>query len=103
MAELPRNSRYCLVAERRTVLPSGDEVRFIGRRIIPDLERYKPLDRRRTVEGDRIDQIAAAVYGDPLLYWRIVDASGESDPFAACRPVGRALTIPLPIEVSGDG
>jgi len=103
MAQLPLNSRYRMVAERRTTLPSGEEVAFIGRRIIPDLDRFKPLDRHRVVEGDRIDQVSAGGYGDPLLYWRIVDASGEADPFAACRPVGRTLVIPLPIEVSGDG
>jgi hypothetical protein len=102
MADLPLNSRYRLVPERRTTLPSGDEVSFIGRRIIPDLDKFKPLDRHRTVEGDRIDQVSAGAYDDPLLYWRIVDASGESDPFAVCRPIGRTLIIPLPI-VTGNG
>lgn len=103
MAELPLNSRYRNVPERRTTLPSGDEVAFIGRRVIPDLDRFKPLDRHRVVEGDRIDQVSAGAYGDPLLGWRIVDASGEWDMFAACRPVGRMLIVPLPTEVSGDG
>lgn len=103
MAELPLNSRYRYVAERRTTLPSGDEVAFLGRRVIPDLDKYTPLDRHRVVEGDRIDQVSTGAYGDPLLYWRIVDAAGESDPFAACRPVGRTLIIPLPIEVTGNG
>jgi hypothetical protein len=103
MAELPLNSRYRTVPERTTTLASGEEVRFLGRRVIPDLDKFRPLDRHRVVEGDRIDQIAGGGYGDPLLYWRIVDASGEADPFATCRPVGRVLIVPLPIEVTGNG
>lgn len=101
--DLPLDSRYRGIVQRTTTLPSGDEVAFIGRRIIPEMARYVPLDRHRTVVGDRIDQVAAGAYGDPLLYWRIADANGDPDTLAACEPTGRLLIVPLPLEVSRRG
>lgn len=103
MVDFAFNSRYRLVAQRTTITPSGDTVTFVGRRIIPDTAAYTPLTRHRTVTGDRIDQVAAGGYGDPLLYWRIVDANGDKDPQAACQPEGRLLVVPLPLGGSGGG
>jgi hypothetical protein len=103
MVDFAFNSRYRLVPQRTTTTPSGDTVAFVGRRIIPDLSAYTPLTRHRTVLNDRIDQVAAGGYGDPLLYWRITDANGDEDPLAACLPLGRLLIVPLPLGVSGVG
>ncbi len=97
------NSRYKAANVRQYTTPDGDTVPFVGRRIIPEMDRYRPLDRHRTVASERIDQVAAAFYGDPEQYWRICDANGIQRPSDAAEPVGRLLLIPLPLEMTGRG
>jgi len=96
------NSRYRDVRLRTRKRPDGSDEVFVGRRIIPALDRYRALDRIRTDGATRIDAIAAAAFGDSLLYWRICDANGEADPANAGQPAGRLLIIPLPVELSDD-
>jgi hypothetical protein len=43
--------------------------------------------------GDRLDAIAWRYFGDPLQFWRIVDANPTLDPDALLE-VGRMLLIP---------
>ena len=99
----PPNSRYNAKNIRQYTTPSGDTVPFVGRRIIPELDRYQALDRHKAVAAERIDQVADAFYGDPEQYWRICDANGVERPAAALDPVGRLLAIPLPLEMTGRG
>lgn len=99
----PPNSRYYGVPVRTRVGPDGVERSFVGRRIIPETGRYRPLDRHRCDGLERADALAAQFYGDPLQYWRICDANGVEDPATTARPEGRVLLIPLPLEVSGHG
>jgi hypothetical protein len=99
----PLNSRYYSVPLRKRVRADGTVETFVGRRIIPAMERYRALDRHRTIDDDRIDNVAAAAFGDPELYWRICDANGDAEPADATRPVGRLLLIPLPLEIADDG
>ncbi len=94
------NSRYHGLAVRTHTRPDGTEDKFVTRRIIPGMERYRALDRYRTDGRERIDSVAAAAFGDPELYWRICDANGEAEPGAATTPEGRLLVIPLPLEVA---
>jgi len=97
------NSRYYNLPQRKTTAADGTEVAFVGRRIIPAVERYRALDRVRTKRHSRIDGVAAAAFGDPEQYWRICDANGEEEPARATEPEGRLLLIPLPLEVAQDG
>jgi len=99
----PVNSRYHGIALRTRTLPDGTTETFVGRRIIPALARYRPLDRHRTLDNDRIDGVAAESFGDPELYWRICDANGDAEPADATKPAGRLLIIPLPLEIADDG
>ena len=99
----PPNSRYYAVPLRKRVSADGTAETFVGRRIIPAIERYRVLDRHRTMGDDRIDNVAAASFGDPELYWRICDANGDAEPAEATKPVGRLLDIPLPLEIADDG
>lgn len=101
------NSRYYGLPLRTRTNADGTTDTFVGRRIIPALARYRALDRVRT-SGDgapdgRIDSVAAEVFGDPELYWRICDANGDADPGLATQPAGRLLIIPLPLEIADDG
>lgn len=96
-------SRYYGLLERSMTLADGSEVRFVGRRIIPALSRYRAVERWRSSGDERIDAIAAAMFGDPELYWRICDANGDADPGTAAAEPGRLLIIPLPLEIADDG
>ena len=99
----PPNSRYHTVPLRKRVRADGTAETFVGRRIIPAMERYRVLDRHRTIDDDRIDNVAAVSFGDPELYWRICDANGDAEPTDATAPAGRLLVIPLPLEIADDG
>jgi hypothetical protein len=97
------NSRYYNLPLRTRTTKDGTTQTFVGRRIIPAVERYRPLDRHRTIDRDRIDNVAAAAFGDPEQYWRICDANGDAEPAQATQPVGRLVVIPLPLEMADDG
>lgn len=99
----PPNSRYYLVPERWRIAADGTEERFLARRIIPEQARYQVLDRYRPQIGERIEQVASAVFGDPEQYWKLCDANGSEEPAGATSPEGRLLIVPMPIEMSGDG
>lgn len=99
----PMNSRYRGVALRTRIGPDGSVETFVGRRIIPAMERYGVAGRRRLIAGDRIDRIAADAFGDPEQYWKICDANGDADPADAAGPPGRLIVIPLPLEIKDNG
>ena len=96
------NSRYRDVPLRVRKRPDGSDETFVGRRIIPGLERFTALDRVSADGQTRIDAVAAEAYGDSLLYWRICDANGEAEPANAARPAGKLMLIPMPLEMSTD-
>lgn len=102
-SDVQPNSRYYNVPLRKRTTASGDEVAFVGRRIIPAMERFRVLDRYRTESDSRIDNVAANAFGDPEQYWRICDANGEAEPAVAASPEGRLLVIPMPLEIAHDG
>ncbi len=97
------NSRYHGISQQRVTLADGREINCLGRRLIPDTGHYRAFAHHVCREGDRLDQVAAAGYGDPLLYWRIADASGSDDPDSLTRASGRRLLLPLPLEVASNG
>jgi hypothetical protein len=96
------SSRYRDVPLRTRKRADGSDETFVGRRIIPGPERYRALDRVRMDGQIRIDAVAAAAFGDSLLYWRICDANGEAEPADATQPAGHLLVIPLPLEIDGN-
>jgi len=99
----PLNSRYREVPLRTRIGEDGSVETFVGRRIIPAMERYGVAGRHRAIAGDRIDRIAAEAIGDAEQYWKICDANGDADPAAAAGPPGRLLVIPLPLEIKDNG
>ncbi len=99
------NSRYANTPERRLPDPDhpGEELRFLARRILPPVEAHVAFDHCRLTGQERLDQIAAEGYGDPHLWWRIMDASGTADPAELEAETGRLLALPLPLEVARNG
>jgi len=94
-AAFPANSRYAGIAVKMIALPAG-EVTYLSRRFVPPPSDHSSLGEHRTTDYDRIDLIAAAQLGDPLLAWRLQDANGAMHPRELIRDVGRLLVVPLP-------
>lgn len=65
------------------------------RRLIP-LKQGTTLSQESVRANDRLDLIAARVFGDPALFWRICDANEALSPFDLLTTTGRTLVIPSP-------
>ena len=97
------NSRYNGIGTATYTRPDGTVVRYLNRRIIPQPEQYTTMRQYVTVQGDRIDMVANAQMGDPLLYWILCDANAASDPDALTAEPGRVLRVTLPAGIGTTG
>ncbi|MCU7820362.1 hypothetical protein [Kitasatospora sp. DSM 101779] len=106
-ASLPPTSRYAEVGVTvhvRQVGP-GEEpappVPYFRRRLCPASDRFALLHEYTTSDGDRRDLAAAALLGDPELWWRLADANDVVDPARMTLPPGRRLRVTLAEGVPG--
>jgi hypothetical protein len=97
----PPNSRYHATPTARLELPDGRVVVHLRRRIVPPPEAFAALRLHAVVQGDRLDNLAAAHLGDPELFWRLCDANAALRPDELTESTGRRLRIPLPEGVPG--
>ena len=95
-SRFPPNSRYHGVETRTTTLPDGRTVVHLRRRFVPRASELSLLHTFRVVEGDRLDNLAAAHLDDPELFWRLCDANGALRPDDLTVSVGRELRVTLP-------
>ncbi len=79
-APTAQNSRYYGLATTTWTQPDGTVVRYLQRRIIPQPDQYTTVRLYAVIQGDRIDTVANAQLGDPLLYWILCDANAAMDP-----------------------
>lgn len=103
---LPATSRYAGVGTRVHIpaAPPGEPagpVAHFGRRLVPRPDRLAVSHEVACTQGDRRDTLAAAVFGDPLLWWRLADANGVIDPATMTSPPGRVLRVALGQGVPG--
>ncbi len=100
-------SRYHGIPTAQVVLPDGRTVVYVQRRFLPPPEHFAPLQTVTVAAGDRLDNLAARYFGDPLLAWRIADANRAMQPEVLVARVGATLAITLPegvpAPVSDDG
>jgi hypothetical protein len=96
------NSRYTGLGTLTWTAPDGTVIRYLQRRLIPQPETYSILRRVAVVQGDRIDNLANAHLGDPLLFWVLCDANAASDPDALAATPGRTIGIPLGAGAGGS-
>lgn len=99
--KFPPNSRYAQTPVATLVTPDGRMISFLRRRFVPPPEHFALLREHTVVQGDRLDTLAAAHLGDPLLYWRLCDANNALRPEELIETVGRRLRITLPEGVPG--
>jgi hypothetical protein len=88
--EIDKKSRYATTPLVVYKHPSGEEYELRELREIP---KRSSVFSMTPIEGDRLDLMAARFYRDPLLFWRIADASEHLDPFDLVVP-GEAVPIP---------
>jgi hypothetical protein len=93
MSDFAANSRYVNTPTKTYTLADGRDVNYLARRFLPAPESLALLGTYTVVEGDRLDNIAARVLGDPELFWRICDGNRELRPDALTAAIGRQLRI----------
>lgn len=91
----PPNSRYAGVQTATLAAPDGAEVVYLLRRLVPQPSAYAAAGTYPVAEGDRLDNVAFKLLGDPELFWRLCDANRAVRP-DELQQVGRALAVPLP-------
>ena len=87
---MDKKSRYAATPTVVWPHPSGEEYELRELRAIPE---PTSVFSATPVEGDRLDLFAYRFYRDPLLFWRIADASDHLDPFEIVVP-GDPVPIP---------
>jgi hypothetical protein len=81
--------------------PDGRQVSYLRRRFVPDPSQFSLLQLYTVKQGDRLDNVAAALMGDPQAFWRIADANRAMDPAALTATPGQTLRITLPLGIPG--
>lgn len=90
---LEQGSRYYSV-ETQEIEQNGRTTRYLRRRFLPQTLTQTTLFEHTATESDRLDQIAAQGYGDPLQAYRLLDANAVLHP-RELLSVGRRIRIAL--------
>ena len=88
-SRFPPNSRYHGSESATLIQPDGPTVRYLRRRFVPQPASLALLRTYAVQDGDRLDNLAARLLGDPELFWRICDGNGALRPDALLDPVVR--------------
>lgn len=93
-------SRYSGLPTKTLEGPDGQVISYVVRRFSPQPEAFATQAYRITTEGERLDQIAAAEFGNPEGFWQLCDANGAL--FAEeLEDAGKELRLTLPAGVPG--
>jgi hypothetical protein len=94
-------SRYYGVATSSYTAPDGTGHAYLQRRFVPDPAGLQVLQQIQVTDpSQRLDNLAAAVLGDPLQYWRICDANWVLQP-ADLMQAGLTVRVALPQGIAG--
>jgi hypothetical protein len=78
--QLPANSRYQGLPTLTCTGAGGRLTVYLSRRIVPQASAFATLGMHKMGDGERLDQVATQLMGDPLLAWRLSDANNALDP-----------------------
>jgi hypothetical protein len=95
-------SRYFGIATETLPQPAGNYIVYLKRRFLPPPERFQVIQEHTVVEGERLDNVAGQLLGDPTLFWRIADANRAMRAEALTETPGRTLDITLPPGITGS-
>jgi hypothetical protein len=96
----PPESRYHGIGTRTLTRPDGTPVVYLQRRFVPAPERFADIGEHRVRQGERLDHLAAAQFGDPEQFWRLCDANGVVWP-EDLEVADRRVRLTLPEDVPG--
>ena len=99
-ALFPPTSRYAGLEVATMQRPDGTALVYVRRRFISPPESFALLQEHTVVEGERLDNLAAAYVGDPEQFWRLCDANAVLAPEELETP-GRVVRITLPVGMPG--
>lgn len=97
----PPNSRYAATETARMTRPDGTELIYLRRRFVPRPEGLIEVQTCVVAAGDRLDNLAARLLGEPELYWRLCDANRALRPDELIELIGRRLRVTLPEGLPG--
>jgi len=97
----PITSRYFGIGVATLTRPDGVVVSYLRRRFLPQADRFSLLQEITVTRGERLDNLAARLLGDPEQYWRICDANLAMRP-ADLEAVGTRLRITMPEGIPGS-
>lgn len=97
----PPNSRYSNIQTATLETPDGRITIYLRRRWVPPPERFTLLQEYTVMQGDRLDNLAARLIGDPELFWQLCDSNGAMKPDELTETPGRKLRITLPEGIPG--
>ncbi|MBO0654494.1 LysM domain-containing protein [Streptomyces triculaminicus] len=97
------NSRYRDIPTAELTNPDGTSTVHLRRRFVPEPDLLATVGRVRVRDGDRIDTLAAEVFGDPTLFWRLADTGLEPRPAALTAEPGRVLRVTAAEGIPGGG
>lgn len=99
----PPSSRYVDTPTAVLETAGRGPIAYLRRRFVPPPERFALLEEYVVLQGDRIDNLAARLLGDPEMFWRLCDANGVMRPCELTETVGRRLRVTLPEGIPGGG
>lgn len=91
-------SRYFNIEDAELTRDNGQIVLYKKRRFIPKSDEKTILQEITVIAGDRLDNITARIYDDPLQFWQICDANSDTmmHPLELTEEPGKVIRIPLP-------
>jgi hypothetical protein len=91
-------SRYFNIEDAELTRDNGQIVPYKKRRFIPKSDEKTILQEITVIAGDRLDNITARIYDDPLQFWQICDANSDTmmHPLELTEEPGKVIRIPLP-------
>jgi hypothetical protein len=97
----PPNSRYANIQTATLETPDGKTTIYLRRRWVPPPERFALLQEYTVTQGDRLDNLAARLIGDPELFWQLCDSNGAMKPEELTDTIGRKIRVTLPEGIPG--
>lgn len=94
------NSRYQGIGTDTLTTASGQTVVYLQRRFVPQPNSFAVLQTYNVAQGDRLDNMASKLLGDPQLYWRLCDANNALRP-EEMETQGLVLNVTLPQGIPG--